>query len=233
MRVLTKKDLDMLGTLPFQRNCSIRNELVKSMQQYGFLGCVLMIKTSKIHNIEKLYCIDGAHRVLCAQFLNIDITADIIDVNHLSTREIVDLVSKLNSTGVKWSITDYINAYAGVGMLDYIRLADIIRDCKKIVQSNVYKMLTENYMIMNKATNIIKNGNLTVSHDIILNIHDTNNLLKKLPKMNRDMILALHQVKNNSNFNFDTFKIKIAENMHMLQQKSVAEYKQIFLNFFN
>ena len=136
VKVLTKKEINNIGILPFQRQASVRSSLVNSMKQYGFLGSILMIKTSVINGVEKLYIIDGQHRFLAAQFLGIPITANVIETNK-SKEELIYLISTLNSTGIKWKIEDYINAYASLSNENYVKLIQVAKECKKLSMSKI------------------------------------------------------------------------------------------------
>lgn len=222
---LSEKDCKNLSTLPFQRTPSIRSSLVKSMQQYGFLGSILTIKTSIIDGIEKLYIADGQHRYLAARFLKIAIPADII--HYTGTKEgLVHMISTLNSTGIKWTTLDYIKAFASLGNKSYVTLLQTINLCDKITTNTILKV-SGCY-----STAIIRKGGLVyveANKDKLIRIND---LLKSLPKQTRDDIVALGSIIDLRSFNEKRFKEKYMENQNILRpllpQERVKIYKQWF-----
>lgn len=112
-----------------------------------------MIKSNIITGAEQLYIIDGQHRFLAARLLNLPITANIIEVN--TTKEyLVELISTLNSTGKKWTIEDYINAYASLNNKSYVKLINLMAKCKKLSSNSVVNLITTNREKILKIVNL-------------------------------------------------------------------------------
>lgn len=225
IKTLTAADIKKIAVLPFQRQASVRQTLVNSMKDHGFLGTILMIKSSLISGVEKLYIIDGQHRFLAARLLNLPITANIIEVN--TTKEyLVELISTLNSTGKKWTIEDYINAYASLNNESYVKLINLMAKCKKLSSNSVVNLIT-----LRQGKNI-KNGKFTFLESTGNNILILNTLLHKIPKQHvRDLYVIL-KVISNKKFDEHVFIKNYLNNINTLTPLLPSEKERIYNSWF-
>lgn len=224
VKVLTKKEMNNIGILPFQRQASVRSSLVNSMKQYGFLGSILMIKTSVISGVEKLYIIDGQHRFLAARFLDIPIMANIIETNK-SKEELIYLISTLNSTGVRWKIEDYVNAYASLNNDNYVKLLQLSKECKKL---SIAKIL----WAWNPDLALVRKGKMIVSKEVLENIKALDDILYKIPKQSYNDLVPLYNIIKEKSFNIEVFKKKYIENISILTALVPTEKEKIYKSWF-
>lgn len=225
LKTLTAADIKQIAVLPFQRQASVRQTLVNSMKDHGFLGTILMIKSNIITGAEQLYIIDGQHRFLAARLLNLQIAASIIEIN--TTKEhLVQLISTLNSTGQKWTIGDYINAYASLNNQSYVNLLKLATNCKKLSLASIANIVTR------KNHNIIKNGKFTLTDDINKQIIQLNSLLCKIPKQSIKDVEILFNLVDNKTFNDDVFVTNYLDNITTLTALLPSEKERIYNSWF-
>jgi len=225
LKTLTNTDVKQIAVLPFQRQASVRQTLVNSMKEHGFLGTILMIRSTIITGAEQLYIIDGQHRFLAARLLNLPIAASIIEIN--TTKEhLVQLISTLNSTGQKWTIGDYINAYASLNNQSYVNLLKLATNCKKLSLASIANIVTR------KNHNIIKNGKFTLTDDINKQIMQLNNLLCKIPKQSIKDMEILFDLVDNKAFNENVFVANYLDNINTLTPLLPSEKERIYNSWF-
>lgn len=225
LKTLTNAEIKQIAVLPFQRQASIRQNLVNSMKEHGFLGTILMIRSSLITGAEQLYIIDGQHRFLAARLLNLPITASIIEVN--STKEyLVNLISTLNSTGKKWIISDYINAYAALNNESFVKLLKLAQECKKIRLNSLINIVT------NKNHHAVKNGKFILSDELCQKALKLNKLLCKIPKQTEKDLYILFNILSNKKFNEETFIKNYFANITTLTPLLPSEKERIYNSWF-
>lgn len=224
-QILTAKQIKNIAVLPFQRQACVRQSLVNSMKEHGFLGTILMIKTTIITGVEKLYIIDGQHRFLAARLLNLPISASIIEIN-TSKEYLVKLISTLNSTGKKWVIEDYINAHASLNSESYVNLLKLTTKCKKLSTTSIVNLIT------NKNGRAVKDGNFTLSENVADNILKLNSLLYKLPKQGVKDLYILFKIISNKKFNEDIFVKNYLANLNTLTPLLPSEKERIYNSWF-
>lgn len=228
-QVLTKKEIKNISVLPFQRQAILRATLVKSMTKYGFLGSILMLKTSIIDGVERLYIVDGQHRFLAAQYLNLDVKADIIE--SVTTKdELVKLISTLNSTGVKWTSMDYINAYAALGMKEYIDLINVCKKCTKLTALATIKIIRDACVKPLNAN--IKTGELLLSKELIDAILELNTLLHHIPKLNVLNMIGIYRTIISGKYDRKTFITNFNKNLDILMPLLPEEKHRIYKSWF-
>lgn len=224
MALLTKKEKSNIYTLPFQRKAVLRNSLVESMKKWGFLGSIIIIKTNIIDGNEKLYIIDGQHRYLAAEYLKLDINANILTCNNWSIKDLVELVAKLNSTGVSWNNADYIKAYASLGLESYKIANELLVKCNRI---NISGLLS--YVFSKKS---IQNGTLSIDKTFKNKIIGIDSFLKEMPKISAKDIRNLYFVWELANFNTEVFKNKYLANIKELRILTDEQRLKIFKSWF-
>jgi hypothetical protein len=101
------------------------NKLKRSIQDYGILKGIVLIKTNMFGvgatNIERFYIADGQHLYTAASTLGRlhELPVHVIEKSFKEVSEIVELVAKLNSTQSNWKLINFIGAYAGSGNVHY------------------------------------------------------------------------------------------------------------------
>lgn len=222
MKLLTKNDIKNISTLPFQRQASIRQTLVNSMRKYGFLGSILMIKTSIIAGIEKLYIIDGQHRFLSGQYLGLDIPANIMDFNG-TPEELVKMIATLNSTGVEWSTVDYINAYSALGNKHYLSLLKLSKETKKLSLACIIGCL---------GVKTLKEGSYDHTDHIQKSVLELNYVLHHIPRQPSHVIRVIYKTILNTNYDQKTFITNFNKNIETLTPLTPEEKHRIFKSWF-
>lgn len=225
LKVLTEKDIKSISVLPFQRQASLRQSLVNSMKDHGFLGTIIMIRTSLIAGTDKLYIIDGQNRFLAARFLNLPITATILEID--TTKEyLVKLIATLNSTGKQWATEDYINAYAALGNSSYVGLINLVKECKKLSIGMIARVVTC------KSTGNLRKGIFILTDETVNAVKNMNNLLHKIPKQKVSDIEVLFKIVSNKTFDSDIFITNYIKNIDILTPLLPLERERIYNSWF-
>jgi len=228
-QILTKKDISSISVLPFQRQANLRSSLVKSMNKYGFLGSILLIRTSLIDGVEKLYIVDGQHRYLAARYLNLDIHADIISSIE-SKEELVRLIATLNSTGIKWTNLDYINAYAALGSKEYIQLLNTCAKCSKLSVVTTIKIIRDACIKPLNAD--VKEGELRLSPKLLDSIVELNSLLQKIPKLQIINMIGIYRTILSGKYDRQVFITNFNNNIDSLMPLLPEEKHRIYKSWF-
>ena len=122
-------------SLPFNRailNGNVK-DLKASVLEFGIQREINLIKTSAFSNddTEITYIVDGHHpRLIIDSLTEDDVknSAYSIRINYSDdATKIMRLVSTLNSTGKKWNLKNYANAWAKLGNENYIKLLDFAK----------------------------------------------------------------------------------------------------------
>lgn len=196
-------DKEKINFIPFNRTGRVRADLIKTMNEFGFTVPILMVKTSILDGIEKLYVVDGHNRVATARFLKIPFYGVLLDIKFLSIEELVKFVSGLNNTQKAWTNYEYITAFAHVGKPDYQQLIKL----KSTVPYSITAMASMLYgASRNSISTVIKNGNFKISklEETRGTISYAGELSKYKPLTNR-MVLSLHNIMNLEIFDRDKF----------------------------
>lgn len=225
LKVLTPKDIKSISVLPFQRQASLRQSLVNSMKEHGFLGTIIMIRTSLIAGSDKLYIIDGQNRFLAANYLNLPITATILTID--TTKEyLVKLIATLNSTGKQWVTEDYINAYAALGNTSYLGLINLVKECKKLSIGMIARVVTY------KNPGNLRRGLFVLTDETVKAVKDMNDLLHKIPKQKVSDIEVLFKVVSSKKFDSDVFVSNYTKNIEVLTPLLPLERERIYNSWF-
>jgi hypothetical protein len=76
--------------------------------------------------VKNNYIIDGQHRFDACRNLGKDIWY--IELDHLKEQDIPRAITLLNSNAKNWSAEDYLNLYCHLGVQDYIKVKDYMKD---------------------------------------------------------------------------------------------------------
>lgn len=105
----------------------------KSMETFGNLSIGLVVNIGK-----KFYVIDGQHRLVACDELNIPFQFKMVVLEDLD--QMVRLMSTLNSSSKKWGDMDYLNAWAYEKKSAYKALKSIVGKYKKISFSAMFNI---------------------------------------------------------------------------------------------
>lgn len=118
--LIEKVNISKIKRLSFNRDTksSQVSSIVNSVTSYGILRLPVCVRTRAINGKSEVYAIDGQHLTSALDKLDVKST-DCIMVESESIHEIVEMMAVLNNVNLKWNILDYVNAYLGLGKIDY------------------------------------------------------------------------------------------------------------------
>ncbi len=108
--------------LPFNRaiNNAHVNNLVESIRAFGVLSFIIVVETDSIDGVMRKWIVDGQHRFKAFKNEGRPILYTMTEAS--TKEEIVRLIAKLNCTSRRWSIPDYLHAWASLEIPDYKHL---------------------------------------------------------------------------------------------------------------
>jgi len=225
----TEADFKKINHLPFNREYSVRQDLIKSMNQSGFIVPIILLKTDLVDGKEKLWILDGQHRCITARFLGIPVTGEIITPENInSVEDIVQLVSSLNSNSKRWNLTNYAEAYNFLGFPAYRELLKVSHNCPYSV-STVGDLLNGHANSKGGASKYIQNGTFT-----IVDKHGTLEAIKyaaelsAFERVSARMLVALKRTMGLRTFSKSLFTKKYKENIDMIRDLKLEDYTNIF-----
>lgn len=194
------KSNQLLQLIPFNREIKPNIGLRKSIQTYGFLGSIVVVKTSIFGTKDGLYILDGQHRYNEAKFLGIDnIPYTIIKLDEQS--KIVALMASLNNTANKWTNDHYANCYCAVGDSNYLYLRRI-----KGETGFSYPVLLNIYTGNTKSTLDFKKGKISINttngDEILSYICDIFKIKSLKERSMRAFVLFYRNTKNYNHSKF-------------------------------
>ncbi len=149
--------VSIMKNLPFNRSISLKqsDKLLSSMANFGILRLPVLIK-GKLNTSKISYWIaDGQHMITAlAKADHASVNCVIIETEDLGT--VVNIMAALNNVNLKWSLDDYVNAYAALCNKQYETLR-----AHKLSTGLNYAISA---MILGEAqAHAIKNGGFKVS----------------------------------------------------------------------
>jgi len=222
-------DKDKLNFIPFNRTGKVRVKLIETMNKFGFVVPILIVKTAILDGVEKLYVIDGHNRVATARFLKIPYFGVLLDVKFGTVEELVDFISSLNNTQAAWTNYEYIAAFAHVGKTDYQELIKLKSKCPFSITA-IASMLygTTRYSI----SNVIKSGKFKVVKmaETKRTIDYAGTLSKYKPLTNR-MILSLHNVMSLDIFDETKFSEAYQKYCKDITKLNLDTFEETFISW--
>ena len=218
-----------LHFLAFNRPYSVRPSLVESMKKHGWLSPILLLRTSIIDGVERLYIIDGQNRSMAAAFLDIPFCGVLYNKKELTTKEeIVDLVSLMHRTHKGWGLKNYVHAYATLGFKDYAILYNTFNKNPYAISS--IANVIGGYIGKSDLSSV-RNGSFKVkSLKLAQETIDMANNLDKL--MNGRMLVSFHKTRVLiDDFDFDKFKPNFESNYKALKASRYDDYFEIFKTY--
>ena len=223
-----EKGYRQLSHLPFNRDFYLRSGLVESIKELGFITVIYCCYSTAIDGVRRLYILDGQHRALAAQFLDVDFPIAILDAEPSTKEELVKLTARYNNSSVAWKLSVYVNAYISLNYSDYLTL-------NKLSIENGFSHKTIGCMMKGRLSdggsitgNEIKQGVFKINN--LKETIETLDLIKKLDnRMNNSMLLSFHRIRlMNNNFDFESFKLSFNKNYEELVATSYRLYDDLF-----
>lgn len=229
MRIKGEKGYTKLFHFPFNREFKLRQSLVLSMQELGFIDPICLIKTDIIDGVERIYILDGQNRAMAAQYLDINFDGYLLDKKVKSLEEIVGLVAKYNNSSVPWNLNNYAHAYSTLGNQHYKTLLEI-NSKYGYTTSSIASLLEGNTGKGVNTSENIKQGTFQIKAK--KTTLETLNLVRQTKRMSARMLYAFHKLRlTKDNFNFEVFKTNFEENYTLIKSESYDDYYNVFLKF--
>jgi len=92
--------------------------LAKEIEEVGFFGVLIIVKTKAFDGKYKYYIVDGQNRFESIKILGIPFDYQLIELKDDTKKNVVRLITGLNSNSKNWSNNDFLNAYKGTREYD-------------------------------------------------------------------------------------------------------------------
>jgi hypothetical protein len=117
---IEKITISKIKRLSFNRDTksSQVQSITNSLSSHGILRLPVCVRTKVINGKTEIYAIDGQHLTTALDKLDIKSTECIV-VESESIQDIVEMMAVLNNVNLRWTVLDYVNAYLGLGKIDY------------------------------------------------------------------------------------------------------------------
>lgn len=204
-QVRTTMDYSLFAMFSLNRKIKPVPKLKKRLQEFGaYQVCPIIVTHNPLDN--KLYVIDGQHRIRALKELNRPIRY-IIDNN--ATKE---MISSINSGNMQWTPNDYLNSYIEQGLNNYKKFEElrkelnislnslfvVLRD-KELNGNDLNEFKTGNFVI--KKEDIIRYNKIKSKFDDVLNSRkEFKNKLSKTRVLRALIELMLHENYQHSHF---------------------------------
>ena len=200
------KNYELFNFLPFNRDVANAHvkEITKSIKQHGFKGVIQVIKTSIFDSENKMYILDGQHRFMAAKELNLPIKFELTEFTE--RKAAIEFITELNNSQKKWNTNQYLDIWSGLGIREYIKLSDVVRETKIQISA-----LLEAYTFTGQVTDfrkgLIKFPNEALSDKTISQLMDLNEFLPHKAYCRRTILRLMRQEK----YNHEKMKIAVAK----------------------
>jgi len=226
IQVHTTKDYSLFKTLNGNRDVNqLHLTRLKESIKKNHLTTIIMVN-------DKFEIIDGQHRYLISQELN-------LPINYIISKNYgLNEVQILNANMKNWATIDYVNGYCDLGYKDYIIYRDFVE--KYPFQSAVIILLLNGEHESGKKNNLyvkFKQG--------LFKVKDLNNAISIAEKflmlepfykgyLRRNFQVAIYGMLKNKNFDFNEFLIKLKQQPTTLQDCTcVSQYKDLIEEIYN
>lgn len=230
IKLNTKKEINKLNHLPFNRKFKVRNDLIEKMNQYGFTVPILVLLTDIVNGITSKWIVDGQHRLSTAIYLNITPYAVVKTSEELglhTMEDIVKYVASLNSASKAWNLLNYVESYNYLNYKEYRKLLELTN--KSPYSVNTIGQLLYGIRGRGYCTKQIKEGNFVannyshVKNCLALAAH-----LSKYQRITSRMIISLNYVCGLKTFNKNKFIMHFIKNSNQLNEMQLDDYTDIF-----
>jgi len=226
IQVQTTKDYSLFKVLNGNRDVNQLHlsRLRESMKKQHLIS-ILIVN-------EKFEIIDGQHRYLISQELN-------LPINYIVAKKYgLKEVQVLNANMKNWQVVDYVNGYCDLGYKDY----EIYRD---FVADYGFSHLLAVLLLSGKHQGGGKVSSTTKFKEGLFKVKDLNNAKRIAEKlkmiepyykgfMRRSFFLAMYSMFVNENFEFTEFLGKLKQQPTTLQDcTNITQYKVLIEEIYN
>jgi hypothetical protein len=230
----SKTDRVQLQNLPWNRNTSLRSDLINSMNKHGFIGTIDVIKTDIIDGNINFYTADGNHRKMAAFELNIPVEAIIHENKFNSVNELVEFIAMLNNTQKPWTVANFVHSYATLQKESYVTLQRFANKYKNFSLSTLAALLhgIRSYKTPGSMTKVLKEGTFKINH-----LETTKKVLEYAAKLSKyqaftsRMILALNYIYNRTDFVEEMFTENFKYKAKTIKELKLDDYTDIFTSW--
>lgn len=233
MKSLIKKSTKNYGKfkfLPFNREYSVRKDLIDSFNKYGWLMPIICIESS-IYGKKQLFILDGQHRFATASFLDLPIEYVIVGAKADKKEDLVMITAKLNSSAKQWGMGDYVNAFAALNIEDYIYLSSVHHD-SGISYSSLAAFYTGGKSSSGGRSCIIRQGKFRITrmelgNSIVNCLKDLNKITSFSNRMSYGFFSFF--ISLGGDYDHERFCENFRNNLPMLEDISeIISYKEAF-----
>lgn len=180
----------------FNRNVILTKQYIDEAKN-GFFSPIIVN--------ENMVVIDGQHRLAASEKLGLPV--EYIIKNGLDEKDIV----RLNTVSRKWSITNFIEAFANDGKTEYQKLLDLI---KEYGSPTVTTIVATNMLNLGKVGNSIKSGgfvfyNYSEAEKFLIQLREFSKHLGK--RASKEISIALWELYKVQGFDVDRLIRKVIE----------------------
>jgi hypothetical protein len=226
IQVHTTKDYSLFKTLNGNRDVNqLHLTRLKESIKKNHLITIIMVN-------DKFEIIDGQHRYLISQELN-------LPINYIISKNYgLNEVQILNANMKNWQTMDYVNGYCDLGYKDYI----------------IYRDFVEEYSLNNQVAILILSGEQPGGNDVsvsskfkegLFKVNNINNSIRIVEKlqmikpyydgcMRRSFVIAMLGMFKNQNFEFTEFIAKLKQQPTTLQDcTNTTQYRSLIEEIYN
>jgi len=126
----TTKDYSQFNFFEFNRPVDKNHvkKLASSMKLNGFRGAIIVIRTSIVDGIERLYILDGQHRFEACKLLDIKFNFEIVDIK--TELELAHYIADVNNSAKAWGTNQFLDVWSKMKLTEYIKLNEVFKTTK-------------------------------------------------------------------------------------------------------
>jgi len=155
-----------------------------SVEKYGTLRPVIMIRTSCIDGVKRNYIGDGQHLFHSLIRLGWDIPYVVVEIDNI--KDVVKFIAYLNASSKSWILADYVKSFKSYDE-NYVKLNKYLNvyDIELSILAGILSNLT--IQRGSVATQRIKNGDFVIQDEEknVKILNQLTDVLKIVPRMNR------------------------------------------------
>lgn len=227
----SREDFDKkINSMPFNRDGIVSARLIRSMNKWGFVVPILLIKTNLIDGYEKIYIVDGHNRATTALYLNIPFFGVLLPNKFSNVEDLVEFVSSLNSSQRAWTNMDYVRAFAHVGKKEYL-------DLIQVKSKTPYSFTTVATILSSPNSKSSKSESIKKGDFRITRLKEANEVfsyageLSKYKPLTNRMVLSLNTVMSLEIFDKKKFTEAYAKYCHKISKLSLDSFESTFISW--
>lgn len=227
----TEKDFAKVAHLPFNREFSVRQDLINSMNEFGFTVPIQLLSTNIMDGKKRLWLLDGQHRMITAQFLELPVLAFVMENDRIKTKEdLVRYVANLNSKSKQWRMMNYVEAYNYLGYPEYEKLIKLTNSVP--YSANTVATLLSGNRGKGLKTRAVQEGRFKIhDYDGTIECLKYSKELGKFQKLTSRMLIALKLVMGLKHFDPVVFAEMYRRNAKLVKDMNLDDYSEMFMSW--